>query len=132
MEELKFMKVHAVGGKHVDPRFGVTWYNEWMKPIGNYKYKCTLCDYVGQIKWGVHPDVSRMLVKNHIIEHHFVRIIFKQRRESVLHLHLHPLKPWNDPESLYCSPKLKDIINKEPLSGNECGGRRKAQRSDKS
>lgn len=30
------------------------------------------------------------------------------------------LKPWKDPESLFCSPKLKEIINKELLSGEEC------------
>lgn len=30
------------------------------------------------------------------------------------------LKPWKDPESLFCSPNLKEIINKEPLSGEEC------------
>lgn len=32
----------------------------------------------------------------------------------------HYAKPWKDPESLFCSPKLKEIINKEPLSGKEC------------
>jgi hypothetical protein len=32
----------------------------------------------------------------------------------------YPLKPWRDPESLFCSPNLKYIINKEPLQGDEC------------
>ena len=32
----------------------------------------------------------------------------------------HPLKPWDDPESLFCSPNLKEIIGKEPLKGDEC------------
>lgn len=31
------------------------------------------------------------------------------------------LKPWKDPESLFCSPKLGEIIGKEPASGEECG-----------
>jgi len=30
------------------------------------------------------------------------------------------LKPWQDPQSLFCSPNLKEIIEKEPLSGDEC------------
>lgn len=34
--------------------------------------------------------------------------------------HRYPLKPWKDSESLFCSPNLKDIINKEPLHGDEC------------
>lgn len=34
--------------------------------------------------------------------------------------HRYPLKPWKDPQSLFCSPNLKDIINKEPLHGDEC------------
>jgi len=32
----------------------------------------------------------------------------------------HYLKPWQDPESLFCSPKLKEIIGKEPLKDEEC------------
>lgn len=35
-------------------------------------------------------------------------------------LRTYPLKPWRDPESLFCSPNLKNIINKEPLHGDEC------------
>ena len=31
----------------------------------------------------------------------------------------HPLKPWDDPESLFCSPKLKDITGKEPRTKEE-------------
>jgi hypothetical protein len=31
------------------------------------------------------------------------------------------LKPWKDPESLFCDTKfLKRIIGKEPLKGDEC------------
>ena len=29
-------------------------------------------------------------------------------------------KPWKDPQSLFCSPRLKEIIGKEPLKGKEC------------
>jgi hypothetical protein len=36
----------------------------------------------------------------------------------------HPLKPWRDPESLFCSPNLKYIIDKEPLQGKECREKR--------
>jgi hypothetical protein len=31
-------------------------------------------------------------------------------------LRTYHLKPWRDPDSLFCSPNLKDIINKEPLN----------------
>jgi len=35
----------------------------------------------------------------------------------------HPLKPWKDPESLFCDTEfLKDFLDKEPAKGNECNG----------
>lgn len=48
-------------------------------------------------------------------------IWFNEKREKYgKKLRAHPLKPWKDPESLFCSPNLKNIINKEPLRGKEC------------
>lgn len=33
----------------------------------------------------------------------------------------HPLKPWQDPESLFCDTEfLKKFLGKEPLKGEEC------------
>lgn len=32
------------------------------------------------------------------------------------------LKPWKDPQSLFCSPKLGEIVGKEIPRGVECGG----------
>lgn len=33
----------------------------------------------------------------------------------------HPLKPWKDPESLFCDTEfLRKIIGKEPAKGDEC------------
>jgi len=32
----------------------------------------------------------------------------------------HPLKPWKDPDSLFCSPNLGKIIGKDIATGEEC------------
>jgi hypothetical protein len=33
----------------------------------------------------------------------------------------HPLKPWKDPESLFCDTEfLRKIVGKEPAKGDEC------------
>lgn len=35
--------------------------------------------------------------------------------------HRHPLKPWKDPESLFCDTEfLENFIGKEPTKGKEC------------
>ncbi len=34
---------------------------------------------------------------------------------------IHPLKPWKDPESLFCDTEfLRKITGKEPTKGDEC------------
>jgi len=47
-------------------------------------------------------------------------IVEKMKKYVKQERHRYPLKPWKDPQSLFCSPNLKYIINKEPLSGDEC------------
>jgi hypothetical protein len=51
----------------------------------------------------------------------FVEKEEEKEEDRVRKLGTYPLKPWRDPESLFCSKNLKNIIGKEPLSGNECG-----------
>jgi hypothetical protein len=41
-------------------------------------------------------------------------------KDTNMHIHRHPLKPWKDPNSLFCSPRLNEIIGKEPRKGKEC------------
>ncbi len=48
-----------------------------------------------------------------------------QRREYVTPKRRKPpgkvyLKPWKDPESLFCSPKLTEIVGKKLSTGDEC------------
>lgn len=78
-------------------------------------------------------------IVEHIMSNHFVLVkiipevsmVFKKKVKVISkapevenklikkHRFRHPLKPWQDPESLFCSPKLKQIIGKEP-QGKEC------------
>ncbi len=58
--------------------------------------------------------------QKHAVANHVPKCRKKHERISKSHRYVHPLKPWDDPESLFCSPKLKDIIKKEPLTGDEC------------
>lgn len=62
---------------------------------------------------------------DHIELHHpewinFLLIFEKIEKYVKKPVHRYPLKPWKDPQSLFCSPNLKNIINKEPLHGDEC------------
>jgi hypothetical protein len=45
--------------------------------------------------------------------------VVEKEEKCVRKLGTYPLKPWKDPESLFCSPNLKNIINKEPLKLDE-------------
>jgi len=50
---------------------------------------------------------------------------YKQRKEYTIEskIKLHPLKPWHDPESLYCDKEfLEELLSKEVAEGNECKG----------
>lgn len=49
-----------------------------------------------------------------------VWIIEKREKYVKKQRHTYSLKPWKDPQSLFCSPNLKNIIDKEPLQGDEC------------
>jgi hypothetical protein len=75
--------------------------------------KCRICGYSPSIE-----DTFGKCDKG-IMTEFLKRHIGKEHSSQVSRLHV-PLKPWKDPESLFCSPKLKEIIGKEPLRGEEC------------
>lgn len=72
-------------------------------------YICKLCG---------RPFTSFVSIKKHLREEH--NNCFKKEKRLKPIKHRHHLKPWKDPESLFCSPKLKEITGKEPLKGSEC------------
>jgi hypothetical protein len=79
-------------------------------------YLCLLCG-TSQYK----DDCLSHIESNHPNWINAVWIIEK-REKYVRKRRTYPLKPWKDPQSLFCSPNLKNIINKEPLHGDECRG----------
>ncbi len=47
---------------------------------------------------------------------------YKKQHEGVLLKKKHPLKPWKDPDSLFCDTEfLREFVGKEPENGTECG-----------
>ena len=128
METVAFLKKHAEGSPYVDKRLGVGWYKDWIISNGHCGYKCSVCGFIGQPEanqrttHSQHIDISRKLVKNHIVQNHFIRIIIKRVQQKTIKFH--HIKPWKDPESLFCDTKfLKKLLGKEPRAGNECKDR---------
>ncbi len=87
-------------------------------------------------KLGLTPK-ERTEIVEHIKSNHFVLIkLVNAFQKSKLKItkkesnpaprikeqkHRHPLKPWKDPESLFCDSEfLKKLIGKEPTKGKEC------------
>lgn len=79
------------------------------------RYKCTLCGYDTEERARTSWVLGKQDIIFHIITVHNIdyRLIKKHG--------IHPLKPWEDPESLFCDTQfLEKIIGKEPLKGNQC------------
>lgn len=61
----------------------------------------------------------RNLKKKGVIFKYLILIPRSPRPKNIAPKHTHPLKPWKDPQSLFCSPRLKEIIKKEPANTAE-------------
>jgi hypothetical protein len=78
---------------------------------------CNICGKKAELTISGHGDNKNTRYQHPKCKMHRGRpyIVLKEKK-----IHRHPLKPWDDPESLFCSPKLKEIIGKEPKKGNGC------------
>lgn len=79
------------------------------------KYVCTVCGYSTEPSLG---DDTRYAILDHIMGEHFQLIGIE---EAPLKRRPHYLKPWKDPESLFCDTKfLESLLGKEPARDLEC------------
>ncbi len=100
-------------------------HNEWMDAFYvSPGYKIYYHNPSEPKTWGTCPncgtDLKEQPFKYHKYEYHCqeCKSIFKSPRVKK---HRVPLKPWKDPESLFCDTDfLKKIIGKEPAKGTEC------------
>ena len=105
------------GGAGTIPMYHIKYYLEYIKQADDY-YQCKLCEFIGE------TPRSKEKVKNHLIKYHLIKIsLIKPKikdineRPKIRHF----LKPWQDPESLFCDTKfLRQFLGKEPAKGNEC------------
>jgi hypothetical protein len=104
------------GGAGTIPKYHIKYYLEYMKQVDDY-YLCKLCEFIGE------TPRSKEKVKNHLIKYHLIKISLIQpkikdnKKPKIRHF----LKPWQDPESLFCDTKfLQQFLGKEPAKGNEC------------
>jgi len=95
-----------------------------------WTYVCLLCgtSYYGEYSRHPHPLAIHGFV-DHISKEHNeweTAYWFEKKRpiyEKRKGLKTHPLKPWKDPDSLYCDKEfLEKLLSKEIAEGNECKG----------
>ncbi len=72
-------------------------------------YVCKLCG-------GTYSAFNTWTAVRHYLNKHSEKQIPKAEIKRK-----HPLKPWKDPDSLFCDTKfLRKILRKEPTKGDEC------------
>lgn len=79
------------------------------------KYVCTVCGCSTMPSLGSGRDV----IRDHIMDEHFQRVGVIE--DTLIKRRPHHLKPWKDPDSLFCDTKfLEKLLGKEPAKSLEC------------
>ena len=108
------------GGVGTRALYRINYYLEYIRQSDYERYQCILCGFIGE------TPRSKEKVKNHLITCHLIEIYLIKPKikneEDIKKPKLRQfLKPWRDPESLFCDTKfLRQYLGKEPTKGSEC------------
>ena len=111
------------GGVGTNPLYHIKNYLTYIKQTDDERYQCILCGFIGE------TPRPKEKVKNHLITCHLIKISLikpKIKKNGEYDINKRPklrqfLKPWHDPESLFCDTKfLRQFLGKEPAKESEC------------